>query len=74
MTIKEFAEKAGMEYQDALNVIADSDIHQKGKNIDYDFQDLRRVVLKFLKRQEARHIKKMEAAQNSMKRIYAMRE
>ena len=74
MTIKEFAEKAGMEYQDALNVIADSDIHQKGKNIDYDFQDLRRVVLKFLKRQEARHIKKTEAAQNSMKRIYAMRE
>jgi len=74
MTIKEFAEKAGMEYQDTLNVIADSEIHQKGKNIDYDFQDLRRVILKFLKRQEARHIRKTAEVQNSMKRIYAMRE
>ena len=74
MTIKEFAEKAGMEYQDALNVIADSTIHQKGKNIDYDFQDLRKVILKFLKRQESRTLKKLEAVQRSMKLIYGMRE
>lgn len=74
MTIKEFAEKAGMEYQDALNVIADSDIHQKGKNIDYDFQDLRRVILRFLKRQEDRTLKKLEAVQRYMKLIHGMRE
>ena len=74
MTIKEFAEKAGMEYQDVCNAVFDSDIHQRGKNVDYDFQDLRKVILKFLKRQEDRTLKKLEAVQRSIKLIQGMRE
>ena len=74
MTIKEFAERAGMEYQDVCNAVFASEIHQRGKNVDYDFQDLRRVILKFMKRQEGRTLKKLEAIQNSIKLIHGMRE
>ena len=74
MTIKEFAEKAGMEYQDVCNAVFASDIHQRGKNVDYDFQDMRRVILKFLQRLEGKQMKKLEAVQNSMKLIHGMRE
>ena len=74
MTIKEFANRAGMEYQDVCNAVFASDIHQRGKHVDYDFQGLRRVILKFLDRQEARLMKKQEAVQTAIKRIHDMRE
>ena len=74
MTIKEFANRAGMEYQDVCNAVSVSIIHQKGKNIDYDFQAMRRVMLRFLDRQEAKLLKKLEAVQTAIKRIHDMRE
>ena len=74
MTMKEFAEKAGMEHQDVCNAVFDSDIHKRGKNVDYDFQDLRRVILSFLDRQERKTQKKLDAVQTYIKRIRAMRE
>ena len=74
MTIKEFARGCGMEYQDALNVVAASDIHKPGHNIDYDFEDLRRVIIKFLVRQESNAETRMKKAQNAIRRIYDMRE
>ena len=55
MTIKEFARKSGIEYQDILNMILISKIHKRGKNVDYPFENLRSAVVEqlMIKREKA---------------------
>lgn len=52
MTMKQFSKLTGMDYAEVQKAVQESEIHVRGRNVEYNSGNLRRVVLDYLKRKE----------------------
>ena len=72
MTVKEFARQSGIEYNDVLNAVFFSEIHQSGKNVNYPFEKLRSAVVEWLQIKERRAEHKLANVRRDLVRAYAV--
>lgn len=69
MTIRDFVEKTGTDYQEMANAVFHSHLHRRGKNIDYDTEELRAVALSHLTKKEKRLDSVLQRTRREIKNI-----
>ena len=72
MTVKEFARQSGIEYNEVLNAVFFSEIHKRGKNVNYPFEKLRSAVVEWLQIKERRAEHKLANVRRDLVRAYAV--
>ena len=72
MTVKEFAESTGIEYSTVSIAVNESEYHRRGKNVQYEPEQIREAVMDYLKDREKILEGKLAAVRRSIVSAYDM--